>query len=85
MFQGWPDTCVQYELGQMRNALANTSEEGQGANVSTCYACIFVLAVHVKSVLLQNLVAAIRENICPVDNVRSDFKYISHGTYFVVY
>lgn len=69
----------------MRNPLANTSEKGQGANMSTCYACIFVLSVHVKSVLLQNLIAAIRENICPVMDVMSDFKYISHGIYSVVH
>lgn len=62
-----------------------SSEEGQGANVSTRYACIFVLSVHVKSVLLQNLVAAIGENIHPVDNLMSDFKYISQGIYSVVH
>lgn len=85
MFQGWPDTCVQYEPGQTRNALANTSEEGQRANLSTCYACIFVLSLHVKSILLQNLVAAIRENIFPVDNVMLDFKYIFQGIYSIVH
>lgn len=72
ILRGWPDTCVQHEPGLMRNTLAKEKEGGQEANLSTHYAFTFVLCT-----IKQNPLAAVRDTICLVGNVMSDFKYSS--------